>query len=103
MYRISVMYPDGQGATFDLEYYRDTHMMLVKKHFEPLGLIRTEIDKPVSGGADLPAPYICIGHLYFDNAESFDKGIAEFGTTLRSDIPNFTNVTPVRQISEILD
>jgi hypothetical protein len=32
----------------------------------------------------------------------FKKGIAASGGALRADIPNFTDVTPVRQVSEIL-
>lgn len=103
MYRISVMYPNQKGAKFDHEYYHTSHMSLVEKHLKAFGLIRTEVDKGLSGGGDLPAPYICVGHLYFDTTEGFDKGIAEFGAMLRGDIPNFTDVTPVRQISEVME
>ncbi|MFC1798506.1 EthD family reductase [Thermodesulfobacteriota bacterium] len=103
MYRVSVMYPNEEGARFDHEYYRTTHMPLVETHLKAFGLIKTEVDKGLSGGGDLPAPYICVGHVYLDTADGFDKGIAEFGTILRGDIPNFTNTTPTRQISEILE
>jgi uncharacterized protein (TIGR02118 family) len=103
MFKVSVMYPNQEGAQFDFEYYKTTHMGLVKKHLTPFGLIKTGVEKGVSGGGDLPAPYICIGHLYFESQDAYDKGIAAAGTLLRGDIPNFTNVTPVRQISEILD
>jgi uncharacterized protein (TIGR02118 family) len=103
MFKISVMYPNEQGAEFDLDYYRTTHMELVQKHLKPFGLIKTGVEKGVSGGGDQPAPYICIGHLYFESQDAYDKGIAEVGSMLRGDIPNFTNLTPVRQISEIID
>ena len=52
---------------------------------------------------DQAAPYICIGNLYFDLMDGYDRGIVEAGPILRGDIPKFTNVTPIRQISEILD
>jgi uncharacterized protein (TIGR02118 family) len=78
-------------------------MNLVQTHLSFFGLIKTEVDKGISGGGEQPAPYICIGNLYFESRDGFDKGMAEAGALLRADIPKFTNVTPIRQISEILD
>ena len=78
-------------------------MVLVKEHLGPHGLLKTGIEKGVGGGAGGNAPYICIGSLYFDSAEQYDKGVAAIGTVLRDDIPNFTNVTPIRQVSEVVD
>jgi uncharacterized protein (TIGR02118 family) len=103
MFKVSVMYPNEEGSKFNIDYYRTTHMELVKKHLKPFGLIKTDVDKGISGGGDKPAPYICIGNLYFDSQDGYERGIAEAGPILRGDIPNFTNVTPIRQISEILD
>ena len=103
MYKVSVMYPNQEGAKFDFEYYRSTHMQLVAKHLKSFCLIKTAVDKGISGGGDQQAPYICIGHLYFETQEGYDKGIAEVGTILRADIPNFTNTTSIRQISEVSD
>jgi len=78
-------------------------MSLVTHHLKPFGLIKTEADQGVSGGGDQPAPYICIGYLYFESRDGYDKGTAEAGPIIRGDVSNFTNITPVRQISEILD
>jgi len=103
MVRVSVMYPNQEGARFDFDYYRQKHMELVRKSLKPYGLIKTEVDRGISGGSDQPAPYLCIGHLYFESKEGYDKGMAEVGRTLRGDIPNYTNLTPVRQINDILD
>ena len=102
MFKVSVMYPNGAGAKFNHEYYRTTHMNLVHKHLSSFGLVKTEVERGVSGGGDAPAPYICIGSLYFDSPDGYSRGIAAVGTVLRGDIPNFTNVTPIRQISEVL-
>jgi len=102
MFKVSVMYPNQEGAQFDLDYYRTKHMDLVVRFLKPFGLVRTEVLRGISGGGGQPAPYICIGNLYFDTADGYEKGAAASGGALRSDIPNFTNVTPVRQISEVL-
>jgi len=103
MFKVSVMYPNEKGAKFNFDYYRTKHMELVQKHLKPFGLIKTGVDKGVSGGGDAPAPYICVGNLYFEAREGYEKGIAQCGPILRGDIPNFTTITPIRQISEILD
>jgi uncharacterized protein (TIGR02118 family) len=103
MIKVSVMYPNGEGAKFDFEYYRTTHMGMVQRHLKSHGLVKTEVDRGVSGGGDQAAPYICVGHLYFESKEGYENGMAQAGPTLRGDIPNFTNLTPIRQISEILD
>jgi len=103
MFRVSVMYPNQQGVKFDIDYYRTKHMELVKTHLKPFGLIKTEVDKGISGGGQQPAPYICVGHLYFETKDGYDRGVAEKAPVIRGDIPNFTNATPVRQISEILE
>ena len=102
MFKVSVMYPSQEGARFDLDYYRTKHMDLVVRFLKPFGLVRTEVLRGISGGGGRPAPYICIGNLYFDTADGYEKGSAASGGALRSDIPNFTNVTPVRQISEVV-
>ncbi len=103
MFKVSIMYPNDQGARFDFDYYRTTHMDLVEKHLKAFGLIKTGVDRGLSGSGDEPAPYICIGNLYFDSRDGYDRGIAEVASVLRGDIPNFTDITPIRQISEILE
>jgi uncharacterized protein (TIGR02118 family) len=102
MHIVSVMYPNREGSRFDLEYYRTTHMDLVAKHLKPFGLMRTEVLRGVSGGGGRPAPYVCIGNLYFETADGYEKGSAASGGVLRGDIPNFTDLAPVRQISEVV-
>lgn len=103
MYKVSVMYPNEDGVKFDFDYYRNTHMKIVEQHMKPFGLQRTAVDKGISGGAGQKAPYICIGHLFFDRPDGYDEGVKAAGTALRDDIPNFTNVTPMRLISEVLE
>jgi uncharacterized protein (TIGR02118 family) len=102
MFKVSVMYPNQDGVYFDFEYYRTNHMALVRKHLTPFGLKDTSVEKGLSGGAGEPAPYVCIGCLFFENEDGYDMGIAETGHILRGDISNYTNIKPVRQISEVL-
>lgn len=96
MIRVTVMYPKAEGATFDFDYYTKTHLPLVERVMP--GTVKTEADKPVMDG-----PYLAIGHLYFESMESFGAaaGAPDAGQA-QADLPNFTNATPVMQISQIL-
>jgi hypothetical protein len=47
-------------------------MNLVKKHLKPFGLIKTDVEKGISGGGDQAAPYIYIGNLYFEVRGGYD-------------------------------
>jgi uncharacterized protein (TIGR02118 family) len=102
MFKVSVMYPNQAGARFDLAYYRTTHMEIVRRHLQAFGLVKTEVLKGLSGGGGQPAPFVCIGNLYFETADGYEKGVAASEGAIRADIANFTDLTPVRQISEVV-
>ena len=97
------MYPNQEGGRFDLNYYRTKHVELAKKLLKPFGFIKIEVDSGISGGSGQPPPYICIAHLYFESKDGYDRAVAEVGSITRGDIPNFTDIKPIRQISEIFD
>lgn len=103
MVRMSVMYPAGEGKKFDLDYYKNKHMPLVKTRWGGMGLVRYEVDKGLAGGAPgAPAPFVCVGHVYFDSLVDLQKAASAHGKELFADVPNFTNITPQVQISEIV-
>lgn len=103
MIRVSVMYPSGEGKKFDYGYYANKHMALVKERLGSLGLIRLEVDKGLGGGAPgAAAPFACIGHLYFNSVADFQNAMKPHGQELMADVPNFTNITPQMQISEVI-
>jgi uncharacterized protein (TIGR02118 family) len=102
MIRISVMYPNQNGK-FDMDYYTQTHMALVHKLLDPFGLVRTEVDKGLgSVPPSNPAPYVAVGHLIFNSMEEMQKGMQAHDPDLGADLPNFTDIQPTFQISEIL-
>jgi uncharacterized protein (TIGR02118 family) len=95
MFKLTVLYPKGDGSTFDMEYYRAKHVPLVNR---VLGSERAEIDQVVDG------PYMAVGHFYYPSHEALQAGLAgpDAGEAL-ADVPNYTNVQPQIQISEVLD
>ncbi len=103
MIRISVLYPNEPGKKFDLTYYTQKHMKMVAERLKSFGLVRTEVDRGLAGGAPgAPAPYVCIGHVYFDSLDGFQKGMGVHGKEIMGDVPNYTTIGPQLQISEIV-
>ena len=104
MFKISVLYPNKDGATFDVDYYKTTHFDMVKEKLGPMGLAGTAIEKGLAGGAPgEAAPFLCIGHLLFNSLEDFQKAMGAHGEALMADVPNFTNAKPVFQIAEVVE
>ncbi|PYN07446.1 MAG: EthD family reductase [Candidatus Rokuibacteriota bacterium] len=103
MVRISVLYPASEGKKFDVDYYVNKHMKLVRERLSSFGLVRTEVDKGVAGGAPgSPAPYVAIGHVYFNALDGFQKGMGQHGKEIMADIANYTNIPSQIQISEVV-
>ncbi len=103
MIRISVLYANETGKKFDHDYYKNRHMRLVGERLKDAGLIRYEVDKGIAGGAPgSPAPFVGVCHLYFNSVSDFQKGMGAHGKELMADVPNYTNITPQIQISEVV-
>jgi uncharacterized protein (TIGR02118 family) len=103
MVRISVLYPNEAGKTFDHDYYVNKHMKLVRDRLGSFGVVRTEVDKGVAGGAPgSAAPYIAVGHVYANALDGFQKGMGQHGKEIMADIANYTSIQPQMQISEII-
>ena len=48
-----------------------------------------------------PPAYVAMGHLLFESVEAFRQSFAPHAQELLGDIPNYTNITPTIQISEV--
>ena len=99
MIKLSVMYPKSQDLKFDMEYYLQSHIPMVRRLIGDR-LKGLSVDRAVTG-ADVPAPYAAIAHLLFDSVEAMQAALAEHGPTLMADIPKYTNAQAVIQVSEI--
>jgi uncharacterized protein (TIGR02118 family) len=99
MIRVSVMYPNREGATFDMDYYCRNHMALVQRLLGD-ALKGVSADHGVSS-PEAPAPYLAMGHMLFESVAAFRAAIGPHLPALMADIPNYTNAQPVLQVSEI--
>ena len=102
MIKVSIMYANEVGACFDHDYYRETHMPMVKRLLGD-ACLRYSIDRGIAGGApDALAPYIGVGHLYCDSVRAFEVAFAPHARTVMTDLKNYTNLSPIVQVSEIV-
>jgi uncharacterized protein (TIGR02118 family) len=94
MIRLSVFYPVTEGASFDHDYYRDKHVPLAMRTWNPQS---AEIDKGVDG------PYVAAVHLTFESPEALTQAMVAEGTAdVLADVANYTSIAPVLQTSEIV-
>lgn len=102
MIKVSVMYPNTPGVQFDHDYYRDTHMPLVKAKMGGHCKFYT-VDKGLAGGTPgTPAAYVAMCHIYCESVDSFLAGFGPHAKEITADVPNYTNVQPVVQTSEVV-
>jgi uncharacterized protein (TIGR02118 family) len=99
MIKVSVMYPNGEGKTFNMDYYLTRHIPLVRNLLGET-LKGAAVDQGISSPGG-PAPYLAMGHLLFDSVEAFQAVLGSHGPALMADIPNYTNSQPTIQVSEV--
>ncbi len=101
LYKVAILYPNGEDKTFDFVYYESKHMPMVA---ELLGknLQFYEIDKGIAGrtAAD-KVPYLAIGYFYIKDVTEYNKAISQNIEAIVNDFKNYTNVQPIVQISEV--
>ena len=100
MIRVSVFYPRTSGKKFDLEYYKKHHMPLVKEKLLPM---KVEIDIGIPNNQNQPSHYIAIGHMTFETMEQLVASYGAAAQELHADIPNYTDIEPIIQLSEVVE
>lgn len=102
MVKVTVMYANTPGARFDHAYYRDKHMPLVKSRMGAACKYYT-VDQGLAGGVPgAPAPYVAMCHIFCESVATFQAGFGPHAKEIMADIPNYTDRTPVIQISEVV-
>ena len=103
MIRLQAFYPNTEGGRFDHDYYVRSHAASVRELLEPLGMVGFEVSRGIESMDGGKAPYTCVVTATFESREAMDEGFSgERRERLLADIPNFTDVEPVIQVSEVL-
>jgi len=101
MIKVSVFYPDREGSKFDMNYYCKTHMPMVR---QKLGAAckGAAVEQGIAGATPGSRPsFIAMGHLYFDSMEAFQTTFGPHAEAIMADIPNYTDIQPTIQFSEV--
>ena len=101
MIKVAIFYPNGEGKTFDMKYYSEKHMPMAVMLFGD-SLKAMSIDKGLaSTNPEEPVPYLAIGYFYFETMSACKNALGSNSDKLRADVPNYTNIRPFIQISEV--
>jgi uncharacterized protein (TIGR02118 family) len=95
------MYPRKDGARFDWSYYTATHVPMVG---QKLGgaLKSASIEQGIGGGAPgSPPAFVAIANLTFESVTAFQTAFGPHAQEIMADIPKYTSIEPIIQISEI--
>jgi uncharacterized protein (TIGR02118 family) len=101
MIKISVFYPYKDGAAFDIDYYVNPHMPMVR---DTIGAVckGISVEHGLSGGAPgSHPPYVAMGHILLESAQALETAFAPHVPKFLADIPNYTAIEPVIQVSEV--
>jgi uncharacterized protein (TIGR02118 family) len=102
--KVSVLYPNGPDTRFDMAYYLEHHIPLADRLFgaHP-GYRGVVVERGLAGaipGAD--APFVALCHFSFDSLGEFMAAFEPHTAELQGDIPNYSNIAPIIQISEVV-
>lgn len=101
LFKVAILYPNGEGKTFDMAYYEREHMPMVAG-FLGKNLKFYEIDKGIAGRTpNDKVPYLAVGYFYVKDIAEYNKAIGQNRDAIISDIKNYTDIQPIIQISEV--
>src|SRR5947208_6779763 len=102
MIKVSVFYANGPEAKFDMEYYCTRHIPLVQR-LCGAELKTAAVEEGVAGATPGSAPsFLAMGHLLFESVEAFEGSFGPHASQIVADVPNYTNIQPVIQVSQVM-
>lgn len=101
MVKVSVLYPKRQDTKFDMAYYLNRHIPMVRQLLGA-SLKGVSVEHGLSGiEPGSPPAFVAMGHLLFESVEAFQTSFGPHAQTIVGDVPNYTNSEPKIQISEV--
>lgn len=92
-----VLYPNHDGARFDFDYYRNTHIPLAMKVMKADKVTLTE-GLP---GKDAPPPFVMICHFQFASPEALAAANARPEMAdVRADVAKVTDIKPIVMVGK---
>lgn len=102
MARILILYPATTGAQFDMNYYTQKHLELVRSTFGD-AVETISVHKGLGGPGGTPAAFVVTTAIEFRDLASLGAAIEGGGEKINQDVPNFTTIVPTIQIEDKVD
>lgn len=101
MIKISILYPNS--GPFDMDYYLNIHMPRSIELMSKGGGYRgVSVERGLGGASPgSTSAHVAMCHYLFDTADDFMAAFLPHAAELRSDMPNYTDIAPVIQVSEV--
>jgi uncharacterized protein (TIGR02118 family) len=101
MINVNVLYPNKEGAKFDMNYYLTSHIPMVKRVLAG-ALKGCVVEQGLGGGAPgTKADFSVLCHLRFDSVEAFQAAFGPVASQIQNDVANYSSVEPIIQLSEV--
>ena len=101
MITVNVLYPNKDGAKFDMNYYLTSHIPMVKRVLGS-ALKGCVVEQGLGGGAPgTKADFSVLCHLRFDSVESFQTAFGPHAAQIQNDIAKYSSEGPIIQISDV--
>lgn len=103
MIKVSIFYPRKEGGQFDMHDYIEKHMpMAIDRLGAHPGFRGVSVEGALEDVLPGTSPiYVAMCHFLFDQVEDFVSAFTPHASLLQGDIPNYTNIEPVIQFSEV--
>lgn len=99
---LSVLYPWQADARFDFDYYRDRHLKMMSELYgKSIG--PQQVRKGLRKGDGSAPAFVAIMTVEILSMEAFDAAGKQHLPKLLADLANFSNITPVGQIEQIVE
>ncbi|KAK3726087.1 hypothetical protein LTR37_000235 [Vermiconidia calcicola] len=96
---VYVSYPRKEGATFDIDYYLNTHMKIVDKHWTSYGMKSWTVVQFEEGD---PSGMHVQAIMLWESIEAFEKAIEANIPEVMEDVKYYSSEMPLRYYAKVL-
>ena len=102
MIKVTILYPNTSGARFDFDYYVKTHMPMSIRLLGPR-IRSVSVERGIEAAEPgVPPAFVALCHFTCDSRQAFEAAFLPQAAVLQGDMPNYTDIVPIIQFSEIM-
>src|SRR5581483_58680 len=101
MITLNVLYPNKDGATFDMDYYLTSHIPMLRRVLGS-ALKGCIVEQGLSGrDPGTKAEFVVLCHLLLDSVEAYPQATSPVPEQVRNDVANYASEAPIIQLSDV--